>query len=156
MFTAPKSIGEGPIAMKVFVVLAHPEHQSFNGAMFRTAVETLASGDTRCKLPISTPCSSTRFRGRHNFITVKDPNYFKQQIDEMHATEAYGFADDIEREMQKIEWCDLMIWQFPLWWFGLPGILKGWSTGCLPWGGPMAAIGSTPKALSRASARCWR
>ena len=30
--------------MKVFVVLAHPEHQSFNGAMFRTAVETFASG----------------------------------------------------------------------------------------------------------------
>ena len=29
--------------MKVYVVLAHPEHQSFNGAMFRTAVETLAS-----------------------------------------------------------------------------------------------------------------
>ena len=29
--------------MKVYVVLAHPEHQSFNGAMFRTAVETFAS-----------------------------------------------------------------------------------------------------------------
>jgi NAD(P)H dehydrogenase (quinone) len=28
---------------KVFVVLAHPEHQSFDGAMFRTAVETLAA-----------------------------------------------------------------------------------------------------------------
>jgi NAD(P)H dehydrogenase (quinone) len=23
-------------------------------------------------------------------------------------------------------WCELMIWQFPLWWFGLPSILKGW------------------------------
>jgi hypothetical protein len=44
---------------------------------------------------------------RHNFITVKDPSYFKQQIEEMHATEAYGLADDIERAMQKIEWCDL-------------------------------------------------
>src|SRR5581483_12059572 len=29
-------------------------------------------------------------------------------------------------EIEKIEWCDLMIWQLPLWWFGLPGILKGW------------------------------
>jgi putative NADPH-quinone reductase len=27
--------------MKSLIVLAHPEHQSFNGAMFRTAVETL-------------------------------------------------------------------------------------------------------------------
>lgn len=31
----------------------------------------------------------------------------------MHATEASGFAEDIENEIQKIEWCDLMIWQFP-------------------------------------------
>ena len=28
--------------------------------------------------------------------------------------------------MQKAEACDLMVWQCPLWWFGLPAILKGW------------------------------
>ena len=37
-----------------------------------------------------------------------------------------GFADNIETEIEKLERCDLMIWQFPLWWFGLPAILKGW------------------------------
>jgi len=63
---------------------------------------------------------------RHNFITVKDSVYFKPQIEELYASENYGFAEEIEREIQKIEWCDLMIWQFPLWWFGLPGMLKGW------------------------------
>ena len=31
-----------------------------------------------------------------------------------------------EAEIAKLEAADLMIWQFPLWWFGLPGILKGW------------------------------
>jgi NAD(P)H dehydrogenase (quinone) len=51
---------------------------------------------------------------------------FKQQIEEMHATEVGGFAPDIEAELRKAESCDLMIWQFPLWWFGLPAILKGW------------------------------
>ncbi|MFY9954334.1 hypothetical protein [Bradyrhizobium sp.] len=45
--------------MKIFIVLAHPEHQSFNGAMFRTAVDTLSAA----------------------------PDYFKQQIEELHATE---------------------------------------------------------------------
>ncbi|MPM92382.1 Glutathione-regulated potassium-efflux system ancillary protein KefG [bioreactor metagenome] len=25
-----------------------------------------------------------------------------------------------------MEWCDLMLWQFPMWWFGLPATLKGW------------------------------
>jgi NAD(P)H dehydrogenase (quinone) len=25
-----------------------------------------------------------------------------------------------------MEGCDLMIWQFPVWRFGLPAVLKGW------------------------------
>ena len=47
--------------------------------------------------------------GRKNFTSVKDKDFFKQQIEEMHATEMKGFAEDIETEMLKVEWCDLMI-----------------------------------------------
>ena len=36
------------------------------------------------------------------------------------------FSADIEAELRKLEACDLLIFQFPIWWFGLPGILKGW------------------------------
>jgi len=111
--------------MKVFVVLAHPEHQSFNGAMFRTAVDTLG-GSHELKTSDLYAMQFDPASSRRNFITVKDPDYFKQQIEELHASENYGFAEEIEQEIQKIEWCDLMIWQFPLWWFGLPGMLKGW------------------------------
>lgn len=32
----------------------------------------------------------------------------------------------MEAELQKLAWCDLMIWQFPIWWFGVPAVLKGW------------------------------
>ena len=112
--------------MKILVVLAHPEHQSFNGAMFRTAVETLSAAGHEVRTSDLHAMAFDPVSGRHNFLAAKDPDYFKQQIEEMHATETYGFAEDIEEEIQKIEWCDLMIWQFPLWWFGLPGILKGW------------------------------
>ena len=64
--------------------------------------------------------------GRRNFKTVQNPEYFKQQIEETYATENAGFSDDVENELKKIEWCDLMIWQFPLWWFGVPAVMKGW------------------------------
>jgi len=63
---------------------------------------------------------------RRNFTTVKNPEFFKQQIEEMHATEVGGFVPDVEAELRKMESCDFMMWQFPLWWFGPPGILKGW------------------------------
>jgi putative NADPH-quinone reductase len=71
---------------------------------------------------------------RHNFTSVKDPEFLKLQVEEMHATEVHGFAPDVETELEKLEWCDLMIWQFPLWWFGLPAILKGWADRTLAMG----------------------
>jgi NAD(P)H dehydrogenase (quinone) len=112
--------------MKVLIVFAHPEPLSFNGAMFRRVIESLIGAGHEVEVSDLYAMQFDPVSGRHNFTTVKDPNYFKPQMEEMYATEAKGFAEDIESEIQKIEWCDLMIWQFPLWWFGLPGILKGW------------------------------
>jgi NAD(P)H dehydrogenase (quinone) len=112
--------------MKVLVVLAHAESRSFNGAMFDIAARTLSEAGHEVQ---TSPLYQMRFdpvSDRRNFTSVKDADYFKQQVEELHATEVGGFAPDLEAEIRKVEWCDLMIWQFPLWWFGLPGILKGW------------------------------
>ena len=112
--------------MKVFVVYWHPEPQSFNGAMFRTACTTLAATGHEVKISDLHEMRFDPISSRKNFSTVKDPNYLKLQIEEIHATEMNGFSEEIESEIRKLEWCDLMIWQFPLWWFGLPAVLKGW------------------------------
>jgi NAD(P)H dehydrogenase (quinone) len=50
-------------------------------------------------------------------------DYFAEQ---KHACASMSFADDIAIEIEKIVWCDLLILQFPLYWFSLPAILKGW------------------------------
>ena len=83
--------------MKILIVLAHPEHQSFNGAMFRTAVETLSKEGHEVKTSDLHAMVFDPVSGRHNFLAAKDPDYFKQQIEEMHAAETYGFAEDIEK-----------------------------------------------------------
>ena len=59
--------------------------------------------------------------GRHNYRTTKDADYFKPQREEQHASEVGGFAPDIAAEIETLEWCDVLIMQFPLWWFGLQG-----------------------------------
>jgi NAD(P)H dehydrogenase (quinone) len=94
--------------------------------MFQTACQTFAAAGHEV---MTSDLHEMRFdpvSGRTNFTTVKDPNYLKPQIEEMYATEMHGFSEDIESEITKVERCDLMIWQFPLWWFGLPAVLKGW------------------------------
>jgi NAD(P)H dehydrogenase (quinone) len=112
--------------MKVFVVYWHPEPQSFNAAMFHTIAQTFMAAGHEVRTSDLLAMRFDPVSSRRNFTTVKDPNYFKPQIEEMYATEMGGFSEEVESEIGKLEWCDLMIWQFPLWWFGLPAVLKGW------------------------------
>jgi NAD(P)H dehydrogenase (quinone) len=112
--------------MRAFVVYWHPEPRSFNAAMFRTASATLAAAGHEVRTSDLHEMRFDPVSSRRNFTTVKDPDYLKPQIEEMHATDTNGFSEEIEAEIRKIERCDLMIWQFPLWWFGLPAALKGW------------------------------
>jgi len=112
--------------MKVLIIYAHQEPKSFNGAMRDTAVETFTNNGDRVKVSDLYRMNFNPVSDRHNFTSQKDPNYYKQQQEEKHATEVDGFAPDIQAEMDKLDWCDVLIFQFPLWWFGLPAILKGW------------------------------
>ncbi len=112
--------------MNALIVYWHPEPKSFNHAMFDQACRVLQENGAEVRTSDLHAMAFDPVSGRSNFNSVKDPDYFKQQIEEMHAVENHGFAQELEIEMQKIEWCDLMIWQFPLWWFGLPAMLKGW------------------------------
>jgi NAD(P)H dehydrogenase (quinone) len=112
--------------MKVFIVHAHHEPRSFNGALTNVAQQALTSEGHEVKISDLYAMKFDPVSDRRNFTSVKNPDYLKQQVEEMHASEVNGFAPDIQREMEKVQWCDLMIWQFPLWWFSVPAILKGW------------------------------
>jgi NAD(P)H dehydrogenase (quinone) len=112
--------------MRVFIVHAHPEPKSFNGAMTREAVAALTSQRHEVAVSDLYAMGFDPVSDRRNFATVKDPDYFRQQAEEAYAAAHDGFAPDIQAEMDKLFWCDALIFQFPLWWFGLPAILKGW------------------------------
>jgi len=116
----------GRLRPKALVILAHPERRSFNGAMADAAVETLRELGYDVAFSDLYRIGFDPVSDRRNFATVKNADYFKQQVEEDHATESGSFAPDVEAEIAKLEAADLMIWQFPLWWFSVPGILKGW------------------------------
>ena len=112
--------------MRVFIVHAHHEPQSFNGAMTREADAALRSAGHEVVISDLYAMNFDPVSDRRNFVTVKDPARLRQQAEEAYAAEHEGFAPDIQAEMVKLFLCDALILQFPLWWFGLPGILKGW------------------------------
>ncbi|MEI6492068.1 MAG: NAD(P)H-dependent oxidoreductase [Verrucomicrobiota bacterium] len=112
--------------MKVLIVHAHHEPKSFCSALARQAEATFkAQGHTVDFADLY----AERFNpvsDRRNFTSVKDPDYLKQQVEEAYATEVGGFAPDLEKEIKRLEACDMLIFSYPLWWFGMPAILKGW------------------------------
>jgi NAD(P)H dehydrogenase (quinone) len=113
-------------AMNVFIVHAHHEPASFNGALTRAARETLEGTGHEVVVSDLYAMGFDPVSDRRNFSTVNDPSYLKQQQEERFATDNDGFAPDLRAEMEKLFACDALIFQFPLWWFGLPAILKGW------------------------------
>ncbi len=112
--------------MRVFIVHAHPEPTSFNAALTREAVAALTGAGHD---PIVSDLHAMAFQpvsDRRNFTTVGDATRFRQQSEEAHATAHNGFAPDLQAEMDKLVWCDVLVFQFPIFWLGLPAILKGW------------------------------
>lgn len=112
--------------MRILIVIAHPEPKSFNAEMYRQAIQTLEKNGHEVKTSDLYGMNFNAVSERKNFTSAKNPVYFSQQAEEHFASENNGFASDILTEQDKVLWCDLMIWQFPLWWFSVPAILKGW------------------------------
>jgi len=112
--------------MKFFIVYAHQEPQSFNAALLNLAKDVLLSQNHEVIVSDLYKMQFNPVSGRHNFSMVKDSTYYKQQVEEIYATETDTFAIDIKAELNKLDWCDMLIFQFPLWWFGMPAIMKGW------------------------------
>ncbi len=118
----------------VLIVHAHHESQSFSSAMARTAANTLTRQGHRVVLSDLYQMGFDPVSDRRNFSSRANPDYLKQQAEETRASETGGFVPELEAEIQKLESCDALIFNFPLWWFSMPGILKGWVDRVFPMG----------------------
>ena len=112
--------------MNVLIVFAHPESRSFNGALKNLAIEVLR--ECRHEIRVSDLYAS-RFEaagGPGDFSTLERTDVFRYQREQVKASGARTFVPQLMAEIDAVRWADLLILQFPFWWFSLPGILKGW------------------------------
>jgi NAD(P)H dehydrogenase (quinone) len=112
--------------MRVLIIHAHHEPTSFNAAMTHRAVDVLTRAGHQVVVSDLYAMRFDPVSDRRNFTTVADPRRLSQQAEETFAGANDGFSPELQAEMDKVAWCDVLIFQFPIWWLGLPAILKGW------------------------------
>jgi NAD(P)H dehydrogenase (quinone) len=112
--------------MNVLIVHAHPESRSFNGALTETAVRTLAGAGHSVVVSDLYAMGFNPVAGAGDFTQRTNPATLDIGTEQGHAARHGGFAPDVQAEMDKLLACQLLILQFPLWWYSVPAILKGW------------------------------
>lgn len=112
--------------MNILIVHAHPEPQSFCTAMmhrlrnrFEAEGHSVRVSDLYAK-QFNPVASSADFSDRSN------PDYLVYALEQRHAFKQGSLPADIAEEVKLLQECDLLVLNFPLYWFSLPAILKGW------------------------------
>ncbi|MFO1119359.1 MAG: NAD(P)H-dependent oxidoreductase [Rhodospirillales bacterium] len=112
--------------MNVLIVHAHPEPHSFTAAMKDAAVETLSRAGHAVVVSDLYAQQFDPVASAADFGDRADPDYLVYALEQRHGYETGTLAPDITAEIEKLKRCDLLLLTFPLFWFSVPAILKGW------------------------------
>ncbi|MCF3118815.1 NAD(P)H-dependent oxidoreductase [Streptomyces arenae] len=111
--------------MKTLIVHAHPEPKSLNSSLKDLAVSTLEGAGHEVRV-------SDLYAMKWKAAVDADdygpdtPDRLKVALDSGRAFQAGTLTEDVRAEQEKLLWADTVILQFPLWWYSMPAILKGW------------------------------
>ncbi len=112
--------------MNVLIVHAHSEPKSLNGALKDYAAETLAGLGHAVRVSDLYAMRWKAVADAADFLSPEEPGRLAYARESRHAYQGGTQAPDVVAEQDKLLWADAVILQFPLWWFSMPAILKGW------------------------------
>lgn len=112
--------------MNVLIVYAHPEPRSLNGSLKDFAVNHLQQAGHQVQV---SDLYAMQWKAQLDAADTLAPPvgaHFDATLDSRFAYDNQLQAADIAAEQEKLRWADTVIFQFPLWWFSMPAIMKGW------------------------------
>lgn len=112
--------------MNVLIVYAHPEPKSLNGALKDFAVQRLQAAGHTVQVSDLYAMQWKAVLDASDSTVAPVGSRFDPSLDSKYAFENGLQCPDIAAEQAKLRWADAVILQFPLWWFSMPAILKGW------------------------------
>lgn len=121
--------------MKALIVFCHPEPQSFSATLKDIATRRLSEQGYEVEVtdlygegfnPVESPA---------HYSERVQPNRFYALDEQRYAFENGVLPGEVEREIDRLQKADLIIFQFPLWWHAPPAMLKGWFDRIFVYGG---------------------
>ena len=110
----------------ILIVHAHPEPKSLTSALKDVAVETLRAQGHTVQVSDLYASDWKAVADRADFLEQARPERFSYLAESRHAYASGTQSADIEHEQRKLLWANAVLFTFPLWWFSMPAIMKGW------------------------------
>lgn len=96
--------------MRHLIIYAHPNENSLNHHLLNTVVETLQSRNQEVIV-------------RDLYKIGFDPVF---SLNDMQGQRLGKVSDDIKTEQEHISWAEQITFIYPIWWTGLPAMMKGY------------------------------
>ena len=112
--------------MKVLIVHAHPEPKSFTAALRDQSIATLEAQGHEVQVSDLYAMNWNPVAGADDFSSRENPEYLVYALEQRLGVKSQSLAPDIQQELDKLLWADLLILNFPIFWFSAPAMLKGW------------------------------
>ncbi len=112
--------------MNVLIVFAHPEPKSLSASLREVAIHELEAAGHTVRV---SDLYAMRWKSevdRADFPSLTPDERLIAVAASKHAFDSDTLTDDVKAEIEKLLWADTLVLQFPLWWFAMPAILKGW------------------------------
>lgn len=106
------------------IVHAHPEPRSFSTAQMTTAARTLNGAGYHVDVLDLYAEGWAPVLRREQFTSTEDR--FKPQAEQVRAVREGTLDREVEAHLQRLLAADLLVLSFPMWWFSMPAVLKGW------------------------------
>ncbi|MEV4561187.1 NAD(P)H-dependent oxidoreductase [Kitasatospora sp. NPDC049285] len=111
-------------APTALIVHAHPEPLSFTAAQMATAAQALRDAGYQVDVVDLYRDGWAPILSRDEFAPVE--GHFKPQAEQMRAVREGTVDAAVQDQLERMLAADLLVLSFPMWWFSLPAILKGW------------------------------
>jgi NAD(P)H dehydrogenase (quinone) len=112
--------------MKYFIVYAHPEPASLTGHLKSRAVAALEAAGHEVVVSDLYAMGWKAVADAADFPQGDSSTPFNYARESRRAFAAGTQSPEVAEEQRKLLWANVVVLQFPLWWYSMPAILKGW------------------------------